>query len=294
MNKHFDKSKAVSVTRLSQVGFVLLACGAAAVAYVGVPLAQPPTEKDFAIADTGSVTPTTPQDSGPRTDMVGSASRLGRVSNAPRIVLVEGSGGEETSAPEIKSEPGLSNVKYLGFASVGSLRLALLNVNSKQRFVREGQLLDAERVKLIEPDAVTLSKDESERRIPLEERTGERITRVRGGTVTAATAQQPGVARINGIQAPKAMGGGVRGLSHLPDEYMNWPPAYQRRFDRVVNGLLQQGSFSNETELIEKAKAAMETDGFNPNDKEAMMKLEEMDQAEKKVPGKNIPQKQEK
>lgn len=283
MGKHFDKSKAVSITRLSQVGFVLLACAAGAMAFVGLPMATPPTNKDFAVGSDAPIEPPTVARAAPA-DFAGSAARLVRVANAPKVTPPPDQVDEAT--PEVAPpEPGLSDIKYLGFANVGALKMALLVVNSKQRFVREGQSVDTERVKLIEHDAVTLSKGESERRIPLQERSAERVTRMQPGPAVNPNAPQQGRITMNPRTRPQEIAG-IGGLSKPPEEYAKWPAPYQRRFDRVVNQLLQQGPFPSESDLIEKAKSMIEGDGFRPDDKEGMEKLEEIEKSEA-VPDRN-------
>lgn len=276
MSKHFDKSKAVSITRLSQVGFGVLACAAGAMAFVGLPETTPPSDKDFVVEGVAPIeTPVGPTQA--PLDFAGSAARLVRVANAPRVTPPPVAASEST--PEVAPpEPGLSDVKYLGFASVGNAKMALLVVNGKQRFVREGQAVDTERVKLIEPEAVTLVKGESERRIPLMERSAERVTRMKPGPATDPNS--PGQAKItmNPRTQPQGMVG-IRGLSKLPDEYEKWPSAYQRHFDRSVNRLLRQGDFPDEFSLIEKAKGMIEGEGFNPNDNDSMQKLEEIEKS---------------
>ncbi len=276
MSKHFDKSKAVSITRLSQVGFAVLACAAGAMAFVGLPQTTPPSGKDFVVTGTAPIeAPNGPAQAS--MDFAGSAARLVRVANAPRVAPPPEVAGEAT--PEVAPpEPGLSDVKYLGFANVGTLKMALLVVNGKQRFVREGQSVDTERVKLIEPEAVTLTKGDSERRIPLMERSAERVTRMRPGP--AVDPNSPGQGRItmNPRTQPQGLAG-ISGLSKLPDEYEKWPPAYQRHFDRSVNRLLQQGPFPDEHSLIEKAKAMIEAEGFDPKNDDSMQKLDELEKS---------------
>lgn len=263
---------------------MLLACGAVATAYIGLPLATPPSDKDFEVHAAPVDTPPPVVQPVP-VDFAASASRLQHLANAPRIVAaVPDAPSDATPTKEPPPMPGLSDVKYLGFANVGTMRMALLNVNAKQRFVREGQVLDAERVKQIDPEYVVLTHDQDERRIELQERTGERVTRLIGGP--AANPQQPPMSKFNGtIQPPRPMNGpgGIKGLSNLPEEYHKWPPAYQHRFERVVNDLLGQGSFPDEFTLIEKAKGALEAEGFKPGDRESMQKLEEMEKAEGQV-----------
>lgn len=276
MTRHFDKAKAVSITRLSRVGFVVLACAAGAMAFVGLPKTSPPTDKDFVVSED----PAVEASAGPKQapiDFGGSAARLVRVANAPKTTPppeVSDTGTPEVAPPE----PGLSDVKYLGFANVGSAKMALLVVNNKQRFVREGQAVDTERVKLIEPDAVTLNKGESERRVSLQERGAERVSRVRPGV--AGDPKDPQQARIspNAHFQPKPMGG-IRGLSKMPEEFEKWPRAYQRHFSRAVNRLLEQGEFPDEYSLIEKAKAMIEAEGFNPKDNDSIQKLEEVEKS---------------
>jgi hypothetical protein len=289
MSKHLDKSRAVSITRLAQGGFVLLACGAAATAYLGLPMAQPPTVKDFTVLSTEPVEVPKVAQVIP-VDFAGSASRLGRLANAPRPVQSAAPVDSTPTSDEPKTPAGLSDIKYLGFANVGEMRLALLNVNARQRFVREGQVLDSERVQQIGPDFVLLTHEGGERRISLQERSGERITRLRGGPAVPADPQKAGTARINGMQPPRTLGGeGVKGLSSLPEEFHKWPPAYQRRFSRVVNDLAQQANFPDDATLIEKAKASLEADGFKPEDKDAMEKLQAQDKEDAAKDGKYDP-----
>lgn len=271
MSKHFDKSKALSITRLSQVGFVLLACAAGAMAFVGLPVAAPPTDKDFEVVGSTPIESreAVSQASG---DFAGSAARLVRVANAPKVT--PSAEAADAGTPEVAPpEPGLSDVKYLGFANVGTVKMALLVVNSKQRFVREGQSIDTERVKLIEPDAVTLTKGESERRIPLQERSADRVTRMKPSAPVDPNSPQQGKITMNPRARPQGMVG-VKGLSQLPDGYEKWPGPYQRHFDRAVNRLLEQATFPDEHSLIEKAKSMLEGEGFTPDDKDAMEKLE--------------------
>jgi len=276
MTRHFDKAKAVSITRLSQVGFIVLACAAGAMAFVGLPKTIPPTDKDFVVSgDTPIEAPSGPKQA--PMDFAGSAARLVRVANAPKTTPppeVSDTGTPEVAPPE----PGLSDVKYLGFANVGSVKMALLVVNNKQRFVREGQAVDTERVKHIEPDAVTLNKGESERRVPLQERSAERVTRMKPGPAGDPNAMQQAKLSTNARIQPQPMKG-IRGLSKMPDEFEKWPGAYQRHFSRAVNRLLEQGEFPDEYSLIEKAKAMAEADGFNPDDKDSMAKLEEIEKS---------------
>lgn len=276
MTRQFDKAKAVSMTRLSQVGFVVLACAAGAMAFVGLPNTTPPSDKDFAVASGSPIeTPAGPKQA--TMDFAGSASRLLRVANAPKIAPPPEA--HDAGTPEVAPpEPGLSDVKYLGFANVGSLKMALVVVNNKQRFVREGQALDAERVKLIDPDAVTLSKGESERRIPLQERGSERVTRMKPGPAADPNAVQQAKVSANARLQPQTIKG-VRGLSKMPDEFEKWPGAYQRQFSRAVNRLLEQGEFPDEYSLIEKAKAMVKDEGYSPEDKDSMTKLEELEKA---------------
>lgn len=276
MTKHFDKSKAVSITRLSQVGFVVLACAAGAMAFVGLPKTTPPTDKDFEVTEDVAIeAPAGPKQ--PSMDFAGSAARLIRVANAPKTTPppeVQDDGTPEVAPPE----PGLSDVKYLGFANVGSLKMALLVVNGKQRFVREGQSVDTERVKRIEPDAVTLNKGESERQVTLQERSAERVTRMKPAPAGDPNGMQQAKISANANLQPRDMKG-VRGLSKMPEEFEKWPGAYQRHFSRAVNRLLEQGEFPDEYSLIEKAKGMIEAEGFNPQDKESISKLEEIEKA---------------
>lgn len=282
MSKHLDKSRAITITRLAQGGFALLACGAAATAYIGLPMAQPPTEKDFVVAGAAPVRET--KEVPPvAVDISGSAARLGQVANAPRVEPPASvtPTGPDVKQPEAPAPAGLSEVKYLGFANVGTIRMALLTVDAKQKFVREGQALNAERVKSIDPDSVVLTHENDERRIPLEERSGERVTRLRGGPPMGNSPQPVGVGRVTGaIQPPNAArpgSGGVKGLSKLPEEYQKWPPAYQRRFDRMVNNLLGQGEFPDEFSLIEKTRSALEAEGITPENKEKLQEFEKAD-----------------
>lgn len=276
MTRHFDKAKAVSITRLSQVGFVVLACAAGAMAFVGLPKTIPPTDKDFVVSgDTPIETSSGPKQA--TADIGGSAARLVRVANAPKVIPPPES--TDASTPEVAPpEPGLSDVKYLGFANVGNVKLALIVVNSKQRFVREGQAVDTERVRHIDADAVTLFKGESERRIMLQERSADRVTRMKPGPAVDANGFQQAKLSTNLRSQPQPMAG-VRGLSKMPEEFEKWPGAYQRHFSRAVNRLLEQGEFPDEGSLIEKAKSMLQDEGFNPNDKDSMQKLEELEKS---------------
>lgn len=281
MTKPIDATRAMSITRLAQVGVGVLACGAAAMAYVGLPQARPPVETDY------EVTGEKPVESGGLPaqailDLKGSSSRLTQVGNAPKATPPPPPDIIDTSKGEAKPPVGPNDIKYLGLANVGVSRMALLVVHGKQRFVREGQMVDTERVAAIDPDFVTLAVDDTQRQVPLQQRGSERVTRLRptpGGTGEVGKA--PAMAAITGFTPPRAIGGGVNGLSKLPDEYQKWPPAYQRRFNRAVNELLQQGPFPDEFSLIEKAKGYIESEGLRPDDEKAMKDLEEKEPFQK-------------
>jgi hypothetical protein len=289
MSKHLNKARATTITRLSQVGFVVLACGAAAMAYVGLPLAQPPMDQDFTVKDSEPVQVPSARTAA-QVDISGSAARLARVANAPRP-LPPPEPVDTNKEPAPAPAAGPSNIKYLGLARVGAMNMALLAVNAKQRFVREGQIVDSERVVAIKPDHIILSREGTEREVPLEEATGERVTRLRGGGGVPSPVQA-GLASISSAERGRPPGG-VKGLSRPPKEYHSWHPAYQRLFDRRVNDLAQGGGFDDEAALVEKAKSYLEAEGYRPDDKDGLAKLEEMEKMDREM-GEKSPEKREK
>ncbi len=271
-----DRSKARGLTRGAQIGFGVLLAGAAAVAYVGLPAVRQPTEKELTPPAPPALTTEVRQAHG-EAEPGGVSARLLKVSNHPQAPSATSS-----SAPDEKVETSpppagpRSDPKYLGMANVGSMRLALLSADGKQRFAKVGTRLGGDEVVGVEGDAITLRGEGGERRIALESRTGESVTRLRASPATPGPASVVPGAQAGAVPPhPQVIMAKNEGGIELPKGSEAWTPEYRRMFLEETARLRAQGDFPNPEAAFEKTRAILESQGVLPENAEKLMKERE-------------------
>ncbi len=270
-----DRSKARGLTRGAQAGFAVLLLGAGAVAYVGLPAVRQPTQEELAPPAPPSLA-TGDLRARSETDPAGVSARLFKVANRPQ----RPSAG---AAPEIKPDStpapaaARNDPKYLGMANVGSVRLALLSTDGRQRFAKVGTRINGDEVVGVEGDAITLRGEGGERRIALEARSGESVTRLRptASTPGAGAAQTPGLQATSAAPHPQAVMAKFEGGIELPKGSESWNPDYRRLFLEESARLRSQGEFPNPESAHEKVRAILESQGVLPDNAEKLVKERE-------------------
>lgn len=160
--------------RLAQGAAVVLLGAVGVLGAVGIPGMTPPKAPgELQVKETEVKIPPSPNATARGVDYASLSGRLSLLENAPKPVEVSDSGGgEEASAPPPPPPPA-PVMKYLGPARVGSLTLALMSDNGKQRFVKAGDhLSDESVVKRVMSDGVEVEKGGVQSKIDLSERLG--------------------------------------------------------------------------------------------------------------------------
>lgn len=208
MTQPIDRAKAARLTLITQGMAVALAVGAVAAAVTGLPERPTPQTDPSAIPSPGAPTPAqnaqVTNASELKIDPIGLAARLSLIENAPKIAKPEPGPSDPGTDPEPDPgeptpQPFASRVRYLGVIHAGNGNAAFVNIDNKQRIVRQGQTVPApaERPELgaltierITGHMLVVSHGSDRATIDLADRTGPAITMVAGGEVARVETPQ--------------------------------------------------------------------------------------------------------
>lgn len=256
-----DRGKARTYSHVAQAGLVVAAGAALTVAALGLPFLRAP-------GDPKSLTlPTVDLPQAPKTaddpakapvDFSAVAQRLVLVSNSPRLPDATPT---DTPAPTDSppTTPQGNQTRFLGVATIGTVRVALVHDGTRQRFVRLGDHIGDDTVIAITDTKITLRGPTGERDLDLAPRTGPIVTkvaaRVPGGQMPPGVGPNAMGARGQGV--PGANPAGVRPtISPVTRNFQNTPagvPGAAGQAGAGPQGMSQEqlGSI-----LSDKAKAA--------------------------------------
>jgi hypothetical protein len=127
----------------------------------------------------------------------------------------------------------------------------------------------------VESDAITLRGEGGERRIALEARTGESVTRLRASAAPGPTPVAPGAQAGVAPPHPQVIMAKNEGGIELPKGSEAWTPEYRRMFLEESARVRAQGEFPNPESAHEKVRAILESQGVLPENAEKLMKERE-------------------
>lgn len=263
------KTRATTLTRIAQVGFVLVLAAGAAIGAMGLPKPPRPVIGDVAPPATADQPGGGAKSAAKESSATASAARFAHLSNAPKKAEVAAAPTDTKPAETTPAQPqSAEDMKYLGIADVGPMRFALLTKGGRQRFLREGQQLDSETLTAIDPTHIMLRGNAgAERRLDLSTKSADVITKV-ARTAPGAGNARPGIAAAMPTpppQSPNAALAAQRAAeAKLAADRMRAangaPPGdpYSDRMEEFKAKLRESGQFKDEDSLVEKAKAMVE------------------------------------
>ncbi|MDI1289382.1 MAG: hypothetical protein PSX37_05450 [bacterium] len=257
-----DRTRAISLTRLSQAaGAILLVGAGVAAAMLGprggvappealtvpeLPALAPPT-----LAKSMSDQPVNSSVLSGRFAMIGNAPK---VPEPPPVTPI-------TEAPVAGTEPPPASgveLLYFGPAAMGGARFALVSEDSAQRIVGIGDALGDGAVKSITLNQLTIDENGTDRIIDRSPKGSEVVTKATGAA--AAGGNKSSAVRKNAMvrRRPAAIPHGASGPNKTIDPAM----AAAERYRMVVDKIRSSGQFGSDEATIEKAaRQLMEAEG---------------------------------
>jgi len=252
----FDRTRAVAVTRLSQVAaMVIVGAGGLAAAMLGPKSGQtPPEALEVPVLDPltqpGPATAMTPQ------EVKGGllSGRFGAIGNAPKVPVPPPVAPPDEAPPvEIAETPATGiEILYLGPAALGGARFALVSEDGSQRIVGLRDPLGEGDVKSITPQELVIDENGTDRVIERSPRGSEVVTKAGkntapGGMKVAAIrrtppARRPATPYPVGASGPNKVDPGM---------------AAAERYRMVVDKVRASGQFGSDEAVIEKAARQM-------------------------------------
>jgi hypothetical protein len=221
--------------------------------------------------------------SGPGIDFAAIAERLSMVGNRPSVPKVEPAVTEGPKAPEPAAvETAAEATRFLGVVAMGSVRMALVVSDSKQRFLKVGDQLGELTLRQIRDDSITLEGPSGRSVVDLAPKGTEIVTRTAGGSGgagspgaafagnpaaaamaarTAAMRTQPTTAKMNPPRPAPQMPGNFQAtpMSNFP--HIQADPARRQRFAELQAKLRSTGEYKSQTD-IDEAAAKMTEEEF--------------------------------
>lgn len=210
MNQPLTRSQAMMTTQITRVAALVLGIGAVAMGMTGLsdrslpapgstlpgtPPGMPGASGAPANAQNGRVTPV----SFAPVDAAGLSARLAMLDNAPKIPDAKGvvvnSGEQQVVVQVEESQPASGirdRVRFLGVIRMGDHDAAFVNIDGRQRIVREGTRIGppADRpqfpelhVERITGDALVVRDGQRRERLDMSSRSGPAVTMANGGVV---------------------------------------------------------------------------------------------------------------
>lgn len=210
MNQPLTRSQAMMTTQITRVAALVLGIGAVAMGMTGLsdrslpapgstlpgtPPGMPGASGAPANAQNGRVTPV----SFAPVDAAGLSARLAMLDNAPKIPDAKGvvvnSGEQQVVVQVEESQPASGirdRVRFLGVIRMGDHDAAFVNIDGRQRIVREGTRIGppADRpqfpelqVERIMGDALVVRDGQRRERLDMSSRSGPAVTMANGGVV---------------------------------------------------------------------------------------------------------------
>lgn len=284
MTQPLTRSQAMMTTQITRAAALVLGIGAVAMGMTGLsdrglpapgstlpgtPPGMPGTTGASAHAQNGRVTPV----SFAPVDAAGLSARLAMLDNAPKIPDAKGvvvnTGDQQVAVQVEESQPASGirdRVRFLGVIRMGDHDAAFVNIDGRQRIVREGTRIGppADRpqfaellVERIAGDALVVRDGQRRERLDMSSRSGPAVTMANGGVVnrvepTPADAQ----ARVRGesgempqreVERRNRMIERQReGNLNMNPENRRLPPVVNRQVDLRNNTRPQNGQNNND------------------------------------------------
>lgn len=280
MTQPLTRSQAMMTTQITRAAALVLGIGAVAMGMTGL--------SDRSLPAPGSTLPGTPpgmpgatgastnaqngrvtQVSFAPVDAVGLSARLAMLDNAPKIPDAKGvvvnTGDQQVAVQVEESEPASGirdRVRFLGVIRMGDHDAAFVNIDGRQRIVREGTRIGppADRpqfpelqVERITGDALVVRDGQRRERLDMSSRSGPAVTMADGGVVNRVEAT-PADARVRGesgdmpqreIERRNRMIERQReGNLNMNPENRRMPPVVTRQVD-LRNNMRPQNSQNN-------------------------------------------------
>lgn len=272
-NGPIDRQSTASRTKMAQAGAVLAIAAGGALAILGlpglkadglpelepIPVLQPPKAADDSSKE-------------PQLALGGVAERLALVRNRPVKPVEVPPPTTETPPPEVAPIPtDTQDVRYLGSADMGALKLALLFKAEQQHWVALGGKLGDDTVKEISATQITLENSSGQRTIDIAPRVTELFTRANTGQAAANPFNPSGNRAVkpqanrtptpNQLGLRGARGGGRATPAPMPTslsmggnyQHIFNDPMKASRFEQIKAKLREGGEYQGEGELNEAA-----------------------------------------
>lgn len=208
MTQPLTRSQAMLTTQITRAAALVLGLGAVALGMTGLSgrslpepgstLPAPPPGMPPASTPTAQNSRVTPVSFEP-VDGVGLSARLAMLDNAPKIPdavgVVVNTGDQQAVVPVVESEPASGirdRVRFLGVIRMGEQDAAFVNIDGRQRIVREGTRIGppADRpqfpellIERIMGDALVVRDGQRRERLDMSSRSGPAVTMADGGVV---------------------------------------------------------------------------------------------------------------
>ena len=222
--------------------------------------------------------------SGPGIDFAGIAERLSMVGNRPSVPKVEPVVTEGPKAPEPAPVEAVAEAtRFLGVVAMGSVRMALVVSDSKQRFLKVGDQLGELTLRQIRDDSITLEGPGGRSVVDLAPKGTEIVTRAAGGGAggggggggpfagnpaaaamaarTAAMRTQSNTAKLTPPRPPPQMPGNFQAMPMSNFPHIQADPARRQRFAELQAKLRGTGEYKSQTD-IDEAAAKMTEEEF--------------------------------
>lgn len=218
----------------------------------------------------------------PDIDFAGIAERLSMVGNRPAVPKVETAPSEGSKAPEPAPAPEAEAARYLGVVAMGKARMALVVQDSKQRFVKVGDVLGELTVREIRDESITLEGAAGRTVIDLAAKGAEVVTQAAGGggggaaapfagnpaaaamaARTAAMRAQPGASKMTPPRPPPQMPGNFQASPVASFPHIQADPARRQRFAELQAKLRSSGEYKTQTDIDEAAAKLTEEEFQN-------------------------------
>lgn len=271
-NGSHDRQSTASRTKMAQAGAVVAIMAGGALAIFGLPGFKTDALPELEPVPPVKATETT-DDSGNKSDLAlgAVADRLALVSNRPIKPVVATPPPTEQTPVEVPPAPtDVQEVRYLGSADMGALKLALLFKNEAQHWVALGGQLGDDKVKQISATQITLQNSSGERTIDIAPRATELFTRASTGAAAGnpfnptgnrarPTTNRPPTPNQLGLRGQR--GGGRATPAPVPAslsmggnyQHIFNDPAKTARFEQIKAKLRDGGEYQGEGELNEAA-----------------------------------------
>lgn len=256
-----DRTRAVSLTRLSQVAGVLLVAGAGvAAATLGPGKGSEPPEV-LAVPELPPIAgPVTPVSfAGQPINASVLSGRFGMIGNAPQLPEpppVVPTDEAPVAGAETPPEPGIE-ILYFGPAAMGGARFALVSEDAVQRIVGIGDGLGEGAVKSISPTQLIIDENGTERIIDRSPKGTDVVTKASG--TKGASGNKPAAIRANAAARRRAPA--IPPGASAPNK-VDPAMAAAERYRMVVDKIRASGQFGSDQATIEKAaRQLMEAEG---------------------------------